>query len=335
MTAANYKLRAPSPDVFDVMKKSFHSDQLASLAMSLGNHYDALIDLSSTSLRKCADAFFRCNNKQNQSFIIRILGELENGIGEINPEDVSHEFLSALTIYLSQCGYANTSIKYAIGYIKRIIKWSTLYGAIASPTLSKPIKMAVQPYKIALRYDELIKIASYPIHLMHIRKDTREAYERARDTFVLACNLGQRWSDVKQVSPDNFADGVYRCYQRKTGNYATVDIDKLSIDPLMTRAILDRYTQTCPWKKSYRNLATTLKHFFRAIGMTEMVQYFEPTMQDSRCKSVKKPKWDLVTMHSARRTFITLNSERGISPQLLMKASGHASVGSFSRYVCV
>lgn len=315
------------------MKQSKKLQNLETLVSVIKTQEELSLDLRDANIMECAEHYFLHSRAGNEDFIRRIL----NNLGEIKfikISDISHKFLCQLAVVLSESGYANTTVKYVVGYIRRIAKWSSLYGAQLSPTISRTIKMAINPYKLALGYNELITIATYPIHLMQIRKDTMEAYERARDTFVLACNLGQRWSDIHQINPDNFDGDTYRCYQRKTGNYAVVNIEKMSLDPSITRRILKQYEMTCPWKLSYRNLATTLKHFFTAIGLNEVVQYFEPTMEDSRCRSIKKPKWDLVTMHSARRTFITLNSARGISPQSLMKASGHASISSFSRYVC-
>ena len=44
--------------------------------------------------------------------------------------------------------------------------------------------------------------------------------------FVLLCNLGQRYSDIRRISPENFERNLFRIIQQKTGNKAVVDIDR-------------------------------------------------------------------------------------------------------------
>ena len=34
--------------------------------------------------------------------------------------------------------------------------------------------------------------------------------ERVRDMFVLLCNLGQRYSDIRRISPENFERNLFR-----------------------------------------------------------------------------------------------------------------------------
>ena len=57
----------------------------------------------------------------------------------------------------------------------------------------------------------------------------RRTLERVRDMFVLLCNLGQRYSDIRRISPENFERNLFRIIQQKTGNKAVVDIDRYAI----------------------------------------------------------------------------------------------------------
>jgi len=49
----------------------------------------------------------------------------------------------------------------------------------------------------------------------------------------------------------------------------------------------------------------------------------------------KKLKWELVSSHTARRTFITLSLKRGVMPEMVAAISSHRSRKSFQRYVKV
>jgi len=48
-----------------------------------------------------------------------------------------------------------------------------------------------------------------------------------------------------------------------------------------------------------------------------------------------KPKYELITSHTARRTFITLTLKKGILPETVMQISGHKDRKSFQKYVLI
>jgi integrase len=45
------------------------------------------------------------------------------------------------------------------------------------------------------------------------------------------------------------------------------------------------------------------------------------------------PKWQLVSSHTARRTFITQSLAKGMKPYNTMKMTGHSSMRSFEKYI--
>ena len=40
--------------------------------------------------------------------------------------------------------------------------------------------------------------------MLKMRRNKIETLEKVRDMFVLSCNLGQRYSDMVRISPENF-----------------------------------------------------------------------------------------------------------------------------------
>lgn len=47
----------------------------------------------------------------------------------------------------------------------------------------------------------------------------------------------------------------------------------------------------------------------------------------------KIPKYELITTHTARRTFITLSLEKGIRPEVVMSITGHKDYKTFKAYI--
>src|SRR5690606_31725103 len=48
---------------------------------------------------------------------------------------------------------------------------------------------------------------------------------------------------------------------------------------------------------------------------------------------VSEPKYNLISTHTARRTFITLSLEKGMRPEVVMKISGHKDYRTFKKYI--
>jgi integrase len=46
-----------------------------------------------------------------------------------------------------------------------------------------------------------------------------------------------------------------------------------------------------------------------------------------------KPKYEFISTHCARRTFVTLSLEAGVRPELVMAVTGHKSYKTFKKYI--
>ena len=45
------------------------------------------------------------------------------------------------------------------------------------------------------------------------------------------------------------------------------------------------------------------------------------------------PKYELISSHTARRTYITISLKLGVPPEMIMKITGHKDRVSFQKYV--
>lgn len=50
---------------------------------------------------------------------------------------------------------------------------------------------------------------------MKMRKNKIATLEKVRDMFVLGCNLGQRYSDLVRISPENFKNAHFTIVQQR------------------------------------------------------------------------------------------------------------------------
>jgi hypothetical protein len=127
---------------------------------------------------------------------------------------------------------AEQDIKYStIGQIKTnlitVLNWCSKYGVQLNPSYNEVYLPNYISSKISLTADEISHIYHYKIgasesysfrmkKVMKYRKNKILTLEKVRDMFVLGCNLGQRYSDMVRISPNNFRNGQFIITQQKT-----------------------------------------------------------------------------------------------------------------------
>lgn len=149
--------------------------------------------------------------------------------------------------------------------------------------------------------------------------------DQARDLFIIGCYTGLRFSDFSKLSTSNISDGLIKVKTQKTGT--TVIIPLL---PEVER-IIEKYNGNLP--KAYCN--QKMNEYLKLIG--KRAQMFE-TIQKNRLSGVKVikstlEKWQLISTHTARRSFATNMYKRGIDSISIMQLTGHSTEKSFMTYI--
>ena len=72
------------------------------------------------------------------------------------------------------------------------------------------------------------------------------------------------------------------------------------------------------------------KLLFKKIGVDGIESI---TKRDRKKTTIIKHKYDLICSHTGRRTYISVNLQKGIRPDTLMKTTGHRSYETMLIYV--
>lgn len=214
-------------------------------------------------------------------------------------------------------GLQDSTVGKLIVGLKVFLNWCTEQG-IQVPRDYKKFRIPGKPTEIiALSEDELLTL----IHL-DLSKNLR--LQRVRDLFVFGCLTGLRFSDLAKIEKANVKGRDLVINTQKTR-------DRLSI-PLSTLAlgILEKYKYRLP-AISNQNLNSYLKELGQVAEMNDRVmltEYRGPAEQRVHYK-----KWELLTTHAARRTFITLSLEKGMRPEVVMSITGHKDFRTMKPYI--
>jgi integrase len=261
------------------------------------------------------------------------------------PVMISSVFWSHFIPFLVDQGLKYSTIGHIKANLITTLNWSSKYGVKLNPSYNEVDIPNYISSKISLTPDEISHIYHFKIGLtevysfrsnkiLRLRKNKVETLNRVRDMFVLGCNLGQRYSDLVRISPDNFRNGQFSIVQQKTGNRCFVPINSLSIDSKITFSILEKYNYHAPYTGEINNYNTYLHELLYNIGE----DFLEDIHIDNKVNGVivreTKKKYQLISSHTARRSFATINTLKNIPRSKILRATGHSSEKAFNRYIC-
>ena len=148
--------------------------------------------------------------------------------------------------------------------------------------------------------------------------------ERVRDIFILGCLTGMRYSDYKRIKRENVVNDVIRIREVKDKS-KTLEIPLSS----WAKEILDKYDYNLP-VISEQKFREYIKETARLVGFDKYV--IKASRIGNTIKEESKRRCDLISTHTARRSFITIMKNKGVPDKVIMKITGHKSLSSFHRY---
>jgi site-specific recombinase XerD len=156
---------------------------------------------------------------------------------------------------------------------------------------------------------------------------TQKSLERIRDVFVFACETGQRFSDIFKIRPGDIRDEVLHVRTKKTEDFLRIPLSPAA------KQILAKYPngiKALPVKQK-RYINQMLKTIGELAKITATVTPFKKS--GSTTVHLSRPKHEVISTHTARRTFVTLSLESGLRPEVVMGVTGHKDFKTMKKYL--
>lgn len=201
------------------------------------------------------------------------------------------------------------------------------YFAILSSFLSIYIEEGYVPCKNPSSVLKAKKAPSQHVALTEREVELIDKYvpknsceEDVKIIFMRGCLTGARCSDCEKMTSDNISGELLRYVSQKTKTEVTLPIHKL----------LPKYLTKQPKKEHKATvLIRTLQRICKEVGINEPVQLYVGG------KLRKMPKYEAISMHSSRRTFVTNLALRNVPLTTISKLAGHSSPIMTARYCCI
>ena len=153
--------------------------------------------------------------------------------------------------------------------------------------------------------------------------------EAVRDVFVFCCYTGLRFSDAAKLMRSDIEGDHINVVTRKTSDRLTIDLNSHS------RAILDKYSDTggdyaLPAISNQKS-NQYLKEVGRLVGIDTPVRVVYYVGAERR--EEVHAKYDLLSTHCARRTFVVTALQLGIPAEVIMQWTGHSDYDAMRPYI--
>lgn len=154
----------------------------------------------------------------------------------------------------------------------------------------------------------------------------------AANILLLSAYTGLRISDVAALRPENIHDTYIEIRTKKTGTPLRIELNRHS------RAAIGRMAEEkqpdgllAPPMARNHAISEFMRRACRIAGIDSPVS--QAHYQGARRVERTGPKWQFVTTHTGRRTFICNALSLGIPPQVVMKWTGHSDYSAMKPYI--
>jgi len=236
------------------------------------------------------------------------------------------KFVKGEKVIIKPSYTVNTIGKY-IQVVKTFLAYATENGYNTNMYFqSKKFKAPKVPgFSIYLNEDEINQI-------MELDLTSTPHLERVRDLFIVGCWTGLRFSDFTAIRPENIKDQYLEIKTFKTGEKVIIPIHP------MVRTIMAKYDGVYPNSLPPAISNPKMNAYLKDIA--KQVDCLKTPVEVVQIKggleiTTTKKKWELVTTHTARRSFATNVYKSGFPAISLMKITGHRTEKAFLLYIKV
>jgi len=187
-------------------------------------------------------------------------------------------------------------------------------------------------FKVTQEEIDHIYLTSEELDLLYEVALSKKLYlDRVRDLFLIGCHTGLRFSDFSQLKKENL-EKTKQGYVFNVKTYKTSERVVIPVKPVV-KEIWDKYKGELPRAISNQKMNEYLKELGEFAGITNKVIIKKTSGKEVREKIL--PKFQLISTHTARRSFATNAYLSGIPAISIMKFTGHRTESSFMKYIKV
>jgi len=263
------------------------------------------------------------NTVKNYTTVRNFLEDFQKSTkSKIELELIDYDFFEKLRDYaFKKKKIADNYFVKLISVLKTFMNWSIDKRYCSATDFKK--------FKTHEREIEIIYLTLDELFTLYNHKFESKKLEHVKDTFCFACFTGLRYSDIRTLDASNIIDGyIIKNIQKTKEVGSKIPINKYALE------ILNKYLETIHYPLpiiSEQKYNKYIKECCEKVKINTSTTIIEYRGSESTQKTV--PKSDLITSHTARKTFATNSLILGMKELVVRSITGHKKESSFKKYV--
>lgn len=259
----------------------------------------------------------------NYGCVLSLLKEYRKGIGEISTEKGIEKFSQWLQ-HTKQLN--NTSCVSYMAIVRLFLSWCH-EGGLCGDGFTRAKGRLKLPDR---REKAIIYLTKEEVKRIE-KLELTGVVDEVRDIFLFQCYTGLRVSDVRLLKWEQVGGDTIRYTTKKTDTFVSKKLPKQAVE------ILNKHRGSNVVGGRVFNLYSnpTMGIRLKEIGM--LAEIDEPVQvteyRDGQRKTISVPKWQKLTTHVGRKTFVVLSLSMGFTANQVIKETGHATINSLLPYI--
>lgn len=261
--------------------------------------------------------------QDNQTRTLRLLERYDKPLATLS----TAEGLGQFAYYLQHTKKLNnTTARCYIGMVRTFLKWCYKHGKCGN---------GFDLYETQLKTPDTAERAVIYLTIEELKQieqlELKGIADDVRDILLFQCFTGLRVSDVRLLRWEYIQGDTMRFTTKKTAKAISKKL------PQQAMAILDKrkglQTATGAIFPTYcdRTTQRNLQNIGKLAGLNDYITLTEYRDGKRITKNVRK--WEVLTTHVGRKTFVVLSLTMGFTANQIIKETGHATIRTLQPYI--
>lgn len=291
------------------------------------------VDLFSFIERYIEEAKIKTNQNTGRTFSSNTIKLYKNSFNHLKAYAVDKrkkiDFATIdLDFYQDLIEYLTKTKKLATNTIGGIIKdLKTFLNEATERGINKNIAYKSKRFRVISEQTDSVYLNEKElgdIYKLDLSKNKR--LERVRDLFLIGCYTGLRYSDFTQIHPENIKGQFIHITTQKTNEKVVIPFHSV------VASIIKKYKSRLPESISNQKMNDYIREFTKIVTSLKTKVSLKTT-KGGIVIHTTHPKHELVSSHTARRSFATNAYLQGVPSFVIMGITGHRTEKAFLKYI--
>lgn len=235
-------------------------------------------------------------------------------------DNIKNDFFDKFVDFNQKKGLADNTISTIVNIFKTYMNWA-FEKEYHNNLKFKKFKYSVADSDvIVFSMNEINKLEEYDLSF-------DKELENARNHLLMGVFTGLRYNDMVRLNKINInlEKDTIKIITAKNGELVTIPITNKLLK------ILEKYPKFDFNFKNVNKQNQLIKEVCKIVGIDDDV--VRTRRKNGRITEETFKKYELVTTHIGRRTFITQSLAQNVNPEIVKKVSGHRDHRSFRKYI--